>query len=201
MDLIAQEGKMKGYGLLVKAINAITKMEMEQEGKHIWKHVEPYTTVLLISPEMLATSGFQQLLQTNKFKNRIYTLIIDEIHLLISWKASFHPLFQQIVFLHAWFPSDTVLLGLTATLQKGKYTDSIFKFLCLQASKVYFIWWLNVHPDVQIQQALFRVRLGSSWERACPKFLSFNSHWFSAGSLSQASQSQDCSSQSKHLPL
>ena len=42
---------MKGYGLSVKAItNAVTKMEME--GKHIWKHVESHTTVLLISPEM-----------------------------------------------------------------------------------------------------------------------------------------------------
>ena len=28
---------MKGYGLSVKAItNAVTKMEMEREGKHIW---------------------------------------------------------------------------------------------------------------------------------------------------------------------
>ena len=42
------------------------KMEIEREGKHIWKRVESHTAVLLISPEMLATSGFQQLLQTNK---------------------------------------------------------------------------------------------------------------------------------------
>ena len=74
-------------------------MEMEREGKHIWKHVESHTTVLLISPEMLATPGFQQLLQIKRFKNRIYGLIIDEIHLLISWGASFRPLFQQIGFL------------------------------------------------------------------------------------------------------
>ena len=116
---------MKGYGLSVKAINAVTKMEMEREGKHIWKHVESHTTVLLISPETLATPGLQQLLQTNKFKNRIYALIIDEIHLLISWGASFRRLFRQIAFLHARFPSDTILLGLTATLRMGKYTDSI----------------------------------------------------------------------------
>jgi hypothetical protein len=59
---------MQGYELSVKAINAVTKMEMEWEGKHIWKHVESHTTVLLISLEMLATPGFQQLLQTNTFK-------------------------------------------------------------------------------------------------------------------------------------
>ena len=110
---------MQGYGLLVKAINAVMKMEMKQEGKHIWKYVESHTTMLLISPEMLATPGFQQLLQTNKFKNRIYALIIDEIHLLISWGAGFCPLFQQIGFLCARFPSDSVLLVLMATLQKG----------------------------------------------------------------------------------
>ena len=141
---------MQGYGLSVKAINAITKMEMQQESKNIWKHVESHTTVLLISPEMLATSGFQQLLQTNKFKKRIYALIIDEIHLLISWGASFRPLFQQIGFLRARFPSDTVLLGLTATLRKNKFKESVFRFLGLQASKVHFIRRSNARPDVTL---------------------------------------------------
>ena len=89
-------------------INAVTKMEMEWDGKHIWKHVETDTTVLLVSPEMLATPGFQQLLQTNKFKNRIYALIVDEIHLLSSWGAGFRPLFQQIGFLRARFPSNYI---------------------------------------------------------------------------------------------
>lgn len=91
-------------------------MEMERESKNIWKYVESNMTVLLVSPEMLATPGFQQLLQTNKFKSRICALIIDEIHLLNSWGAGFRPHFQQIGFLRARFPSNTVLLGLTATL-------------------------------------------------------------------------------------
>jgi len=57
---------------------------------------------------MLTTPGFQQLLQTNKFKNRIYALIVDEIHLLTSWGAGFRPLFQQIGFLRARFPSNYI---------------------------------------------------------------------------------------------
>lgn len=126
-------------------------MEMEREGKHIWKSVESNTTVLLISPEMLATPGFQQLLQTNKFKSRIYALVIDEIHLLNSWGASFRPLFQQIGFLRARFPSKTVLLGLTATLRRGKYKDSVFKFLGLDASKVHFIQRSNARPGVTLR--------------------------------------------------
>jgi len=88
-------------------------MEMEREGKHIWKHVESDMTVLLLSLEMLATPGFHQLLQNNKFKSRIYALIVDEIHLLISWGAGFRPLFQPIGFLRARFPTGTILLGLT----------------------------------------------------------------------------------------
>ena len=97
---------------------------------------------------MLATPGFQQLLQTNKFKSRVYALIIDEIHLLNSWGAGFRPLFQQIGFLRARFPSKTVLLGLTATLRRGKYKDSVFQFLGLDASKVHFIQRLNARPGV-----------------------------------------------------
>ena len=76
---------MQGYGLSVKAINSVTKMEIVLEGRHIWKHVEPHIPVLLISPEMHATPGFQQLLQTKTVKNRIYPLIVDEIDLLNSW--------------------------------------------------------------------------------------------------------------------
>jgi superfamily II DNA helicase RecQ len=126
-------------------------MEMEKEGKHIWKHVESHTAVLLISPEMLATPGFQNLLQTKKFKSRVYALIVDEIHLLNSWGAGFRPLFQQIGFLRARFPSDTVLLGLTATLRKDKYKDSIFNFLKLQPSKVHFIRRSNARPEVALR--------------------------------------------------
>ena len=37
---------MQGYGLLAKAVNVVTKMEMERAGKHIWKSVESHTTVL-----------------------------------------------------------------------------------------------------------------------------------------------------------
>ena len=80
---------MQCYGLSVKAINFVTKMEIEQEGTHIWKHV---TNIF-----MLATPGFQQLLQTKRVKNRIYALIVNEIDLLNSWPggAGFRPLFQQ----------------------------------------------------------------------------------------------------------
>ena len=35
---------MQGYGLSVNAINSVTKMEIELEGRHIWKHVEPHTS-------------------------------------------------------------------------------------------------------------------------------------------------------------
>ena len=84
---------------------AVTQMGMEREGKQ--KHVEFHATVLLISPE----------LQTNKFKNRIYAL--DEIDLLISGGARFHPLFQQIGFLLARYPSRYCLTWSQGSITKG----------------------------------------------------------------------------------
>ena len=64
---------MQGYGLSFKAINAVTKMEMEREGKHMTHDIECHTTILIISPEMLTTPGFrvQRLLQTNKYKKKL----------------------------------------------------------------------------------------------------------------------------------
>ena len=63
-----------------------------------------------ISPEMLVTPRLQNILQTREIK--VNALIVDEI-LLISWVAGFRPLVQQqIGFLRARFPSDTVFLDL-----------------------------------------------------------------------------------------
>ena len=55
---------------------------------------------------------------------------------------------EMLGFIRARFPSKTVLLGLTATLRKGKYKDNVLNFLGLDASKVHFIQRSNARRGV-----------------------------------------------------
>ncbi|KIK06880.1 hypothetical protein K443DRAFT_673777 [Laccaria amethystina LaAM-08-1] len=68
---------MKAFKLEARAINAVTKMTAEKEGVNIWRQVQVQVSVLLVSPEMLSTPGFENLL-------------------LNSWGAGFRPMFLQI---------------------------------------------------------------------------------------------------------
>jgi superfamily II DNA helicase RecQ len=144
-----QETKMKAFKLEARAINAVTKMTAEKEGINIWRQVQVQVSVLLVSPEMLSTPGFENLLQEKIFKQRVFGLIIDEIHLLNSWGVGFRPMFLQIGYIRARFPIDTILMGLTATLRKGRHTDSVLKFLGLDREKIHLIQRSNARRQTQ----------------------------------------------------
>jgi superfamily II DNA helicase RecQ len=141
---------MKAFNLNAKAINAVTKIKAEKEGVNILRQVQEQVSVLLVSPEMLSTPGFENMLQQKVFKERVFGLIVDEIHLLNTWGAGFRPMFLQIGYIRARFPTDTILMGLTATLRKGKHTDSVLKFLGLNREKIHLIQRSNARHDVQI---------------------------------------------------
>ena len=141
---------MKAFNLEAKAINSVTKMKAEKEGVNIWRQVQEHVSVILVSPEMLSTQGFENMLQQKVFKERVFGLIVDEIHLLNTWGAGFRPMFLQIGYIRARFPTNTILMGLTATLRKGKHTDSVLKFLGLNPEKIHLIQRSNARRDVQI---------------------------------------------------
>ena len=55
---------------------------------------------------------------------------------------------EMLGLLRTRFPSKTVLLGLTASLQRDKYKDNVLNFLGLDASKVHFIQRSNARRGV-----------------------------------------------------
>lgn len=73
---------MSEFGLTAKAVNAATKAEAVAKGLNIWDIVANDIAVIFVSPEMLATPGFEGLLQRKTFQKHVYALIMDEVHLL-----------------------------------------------------------------------------------------------------------------------
>lgn len=81
------------FGLSAKAINSVTKAEAAKEGINIWMVAEEQISLILISPEMLSSSGFGNLISSKKFQARLVAIGVDEVHFLDSWGESFRPTF------------------------------------------------------------------------------------------------------------
>ena len=69
-------------GLESLAINSGTYTEGQKNGRDLWEEVREGVTMVLLSPEQLASRGFFQLLEDPKFTKRASALGIDELHLI-----------------------------------------------------------------------------------------------------------------------
>ncbi|KAJ3506751.1 hypothetical protein NLJ89_g6696 [Agrocybe chaxingu] len=145
-----QEHKIKEYGLTAKAVNSVTKQEADHRGENIWKDVEAGTAVILVSPEMLSSKGFEIILHSKIFQARLFAIAIDEVHLLNSWGTDFRPAFQQIAYMRARFQRRVILFAMTATLRKGKPMDSILGFLGFHSGGYDLHRRSNARPDIQL---------------------------------------------------
>ena len=85
--------------------------------------MEAGIALILVSPEMLSTSGFRSLIASKKFQSRLFAIGVDEVHLLCSWGLEFRPAYQQIGYVRKRFRDDVVMFGLTATLRNGCASD------------------------------------------------------------------------------
>lgn len=66
-------------------VNGVTKEEAAKKEVNIWKEVETETEVILVSPEMITSPGFQYLVNSKAFCTRLYAICFDEVHLLNTW--------------------------------------------------------------------------------------------------------------------
>jgi superfamily II DNA helicase RecQ len=147
-----QEAEFKKLGLHAVAINSRTLQEARYKGEDLWRKAREGTSILLLSPEQLISSGFEALLLQDKFWNRLCALGVDEIHLLDTWGQEFRKAFQQIGYMYARLPHRTTLIATTATLLAGPQTARVCSFLNIDPD-FHLIHRSNVRPDLQI---LFR---------------------------------------------
>ncbi|KAF8191272.1 P-loop containing nucleoside triphosphate hydrolase protein, partial [Pholiota molesta] len=145
-----QELKLRKFGLTAQAINSVTKEEAAKKEINIWKQVEAETDVILVSPEMIKSPGFQYLVDSQAFSARLFAICFDEVHLLNSWGLAFRTEFQQVAFLRKRFIRPVVLFGTTATLRLGLPMTTILNFLGFKEDNFILHRRSNARPDVKL---------------------------------------------------
>lgn len=106
--------------------------------------------MILLSPELLTSQGFETLLQRPGFQARICALGIDEVHLLNSWGTGFRKAFLQLGYMRARMRDTVRLIGLSASILAGRPLKNICEFLGLRWGQFYFLQRSNVRPEIQL---------------------------------------------------
>lgn len=101
----------KRLGIRAITINSTNTHEWEQARQAV---LADQVDCLLISPERLANDGFMEnVLQP--IADRIGLMVIDEAHCISDWGHDFRPDYRRIVNILRFLPTNTPVLGTTAT--------------------------------------------------------------------------------------
>ncbi|KAJ3535140.1 hypothetical protein NM688_g7019 [Phlebia brevispora] len=148
-------------GLTTLIINhkTIERSHVSEETS-LWVRARTGVSMVIMSPELLASKGFEGLLQHKQFSEHLWGLRIDELHLLNTWSAHFRKAFWQIGYIRAHMPTRTVLIGVTATLAIGSPMDNVLKFLRLRPGDFHLIQQSNRRPDLRIVYRTLTTGLG-----------------------------------------
>ncbi|KAJ2998525.1 hypothetical protein NUW54_g7020 [Trametes sanguinea] len=140
-------------GLRVLVINRDTLSRARSERINLWATARTDISVLLLSPEQLASPGFESLLRQRSFYLRICGLGLDEVHLLYSWGLQFRKSFRHTGYVRPRLPTHARFIATTATLLIGEPQNTILDSLGLRSGEFYFPRHSNVRYNVQ---TLFR---------------------------------------------
>ncbi|KAI9065080.1 P-loop containing nucleoside triphosphate hydrolase protein [Trametes sanguinea] len=136
-------------GIQALVINRDTVSRARSEGINLWAKARKDISVLLLSPEQLASPGFEHLLQHRSFYMRICGLGVDEIHLLYSWGLQFRKSFRHMGYIRPRLPPHARFIGTTATLLVGKPQDTVLDTLGLRIDEFYFPRHSNIRHNVR----------------------------------------------------
>ncbi|PIL25360.1 hypothetical protein GSI_13250 [Ganoderma sinense ZZ0214-1] len=134
-------------------INSNTLQVARRERRDLWSAAVQGYSLILLSPELLSSPGFETLLQRPTFQARLCALGVDEVHLLNSWGTGFRKAFLQLGYMRARMRETVRLIGLSASILAGQPLKSVCEFLGLRGGQFYFLQRSNIRPELQL---LFR---------------------------------------------
>ncbi|KAJ3716789.1 P-loop containing nucleoside triphosphate hydrolase protein [Lentinula guzmanii] len=147
-----QEQKLLAMGLKGLIINSETIQEVKESKKtDLWVQAQedPTISLLIMSPEQLTSKYYETALKNSKFRDRIYALTVDEVHLLLTWGKSFRKPFRQIGLARSRLSDDVFLICLTATMRSNAL-NTVCLFLGLKEGEYHSIKRSNQRHDIQL---------------------------------------------------
>ncbi|KAJ7577493.1 hypothetical protein C8J56DRAFT_1113552 [Mycena floridula] len=141
--------KFNLVGLVINAETYEAALTDKTNPINLWTRAEHdlQVSMLIISPEQLASESFKQLLKNEGYWTRIIALGVDEVHL-------------QIAHARARLSDTAVVIALTATMRTGAPFRSVCKFLSIQEHDFHLIRQSNLRPDIQMVYRELKSGLG-----------------------------------------
>ncbi|THU90430.1 hypothetical protein K435DRAFT_676086, partial [Dendrothele bispora CBS 962.96] len=127
-----QNKPSRALNISALAINKDTLRAAGQQNQNLWNTAaSPTVSRLLLSPEQLASKNFSTFITNKIVFSRIVALIVDEIHLILSWGGPrFRVAFRDIGTVLHRLPRHTT--GLTATPAAGEEVPKLMRILGLK---------------------------------------------------------------------
>ncbi|KAK0219335.1 hypothetical protein EDD85DRAFT_797446 [Armillaria nabsnona] len=102
--------------------------------------------IVLISPELaLSTRFIDTVLRNSDFTRRLFSVVIDEAHVVSHWGAQFHKMYGRLGTIRAFIPKLVSMVAMSATLSKRIRDDVLSKLQFKQTTTGYVT--INVGND------------------------------------------------------
>jgi superfamily II DNA helicase RecQ len=131
----AQSSMVKGLPAIAINEDSLREAASETPPRHLLKDaLEWKWGLIIVSPEMLITPGFNQVLSDSSFQKHLSLLFIDECHLVDEQGSDFRPCYKLIGLLRSRIPTHIPWIAVSATLPPGKCFDAVTESLGFHAN-------------------------------------------------------------------
>lgn len=125
---------MKGIPAI--AINEDTVRRASGQGRNLFEEVlEGKYGLVIVSPEMLTSHPFNEILKNTQFQEWLCLAFIDECDLVEEQGSSFRPCYKSIGDLRARLPTSAPWVAVSATLPNDQTFDHVTKSLGFQPGR------------------------------------------------------------------
>ena len=124
--LQAHSSTLKGIPGIAINQDSLREAASETPPRYLFEEVrESKWALVVVSPEMLTTPGFNKVLMDSSFQQHLALVFIDECHLVDEQGTDFRPSYKSIGSLRARIPTRIPWIAVSATLPQGPRFDAV----------------------------------------------------------------------------
>ncbi|CAN7985148.1 unnamed protein product [Ixodes hexagonus] len=167
--------KLRELGIAAETINSSMQKSERDRVRADLLSASPETRLLYVTPEQVATEGFQSILKALRGAGKLARFAVDEAHCVSEWGHDFRPDYLKLGKLRDSFP-DVPVVALTATASARVFDDVLVQLRLRQPVAIFKTssFRANLYYDVEFKEALeepfenlraFALRaLGADWD-------------------------------------